>query len=98
VATGRGGYCAAAGVLLVLLAAVLAGRRLAHPPTATGAGPALRPGVGPEPVLDWPWQRPEAADGESPGTPLELTVSAADAFTPLTDGHDAYRRPDAISG
>jgi hypothetical protein len=93
--TGRGGYCAAAGVLLVILTAMLVGRRLPAASTAAADTPAADAG----PELDWPWRRPQqAGDDETPGTPLELTVSATEPFSPLTDPPDPYGRPGAISG
>jgi hypothetical protein len=99
-AAGRGGYCAVVGVLAILLAAALAGRQLRTGAVAQPgrAGPAPAPGDD-EPDADRPWRRPrDTGDDDAPDVPFELSVSPAEPFTPLTDGHDTYRRPDAISG
>jgi hypothetical protein len=111
--SGRGGYCAVAGVLAVLLAAVLAGRHLpdGRPTAVTSAGPragtpegaaAGAPEGAAQPAGDWPWRPPGPADDPdddgSPAQPFELTVSPADPFTSLGDARDTYRRPDSISG
>ena len=101
-AQGRGGYCAVAGVLAVLLATVLAGRHLPGGAAPQPGGPVPAPAAGDhdEPDADQPWRRPRDAgdDDDAPDVPFELSVSSAEPFTPLTDVHDAYRRPDAISG
>jgi hypothetical protein len=93
VAYGRGGYCAVAGVLAVVLAAVLAGR---HLPTSAAPVSSAAPDE-PGPVDVRAWQRPDD-DDRLPDAPYQLEVSSAAPFTPLTDPHDSYRRPDAISG
>ncbi len=102
IAQGRGGYCAVAGVLAVLVATVLAGRHLptGAVPQPGEPVPAATPGDADEPDADRPWRRPRDTgdDDDAPDVPFELSVSSAEPFTPLTDVHDAYRRPDAISG
>ncbi len=98
---GRGGYCAVAGVLAILLAALLAGRHLRTRavPQPGGSVPAATPHRGDDPDADRPWRRPgDPGDDDAPDVPFELSVSSAEPFTPLTDVHDTYRRPDAISG
>jgi hypothetical protein len=91
---GRGLWCALFGVLAVLLAAWLAGRHVATAPTAAAVL------VADAPLVDWSWRRPGAPDEDDPQPdhPYDLTVSSAAPFTPLPDAHDAYRRPDGISG
>jgi hypothetical protein len=101
---GRGGYCAVAGVLAVLLAAVLAGRRVPAPaaptPVPADGQPVAATTTPDAPAADWSWRRPrdDDEDDRSPDEPYELTVSGTEPFTPLADSHDTYRRPDPISG
>jgi len=86
IAYGRGLWCAAAGVVLAMLALYLADR---HQPTveATPSRPGAAPPVADEPV--WGWRRPPAAREEAaPNQPLELTVAPAKPFTSLGDDRD----------
>jgi hypothetical protein len=113
ITSGRGGYCAVAGVLAVSLAALLAGRHLPPAGAMTRGGSAAGPGTGAPanagasgaaggatyPVDDWSWRRPgNGGDDDAPDVPYELTVSSADPFTSPVDVRDTYRRPDGISG
>jgi hypothetical protein len=89
-AYGRGLWCAAAGVVLAMLALYLADR---HQPTA----PAPPSGLGdPAPTADesaWGWRRPPAArEQPAPDQPLELTVAPAKPFTSLGDNRDQPSR------
>ncbi|GID97328.1 hypothetical protein Adi01nite_67400 [Amorphoplanes digitatis] len=81
ISQGRGIWCAAAGVVLTLLAMYLAGR-------VSGAEPA-RQGEEPEPEPVWSWRRPadDAEDGP-PDAPIGLTVTSAKPFTPTQDNRD----------
>ena len=73
---GRGVWCAAVGVALVMLAMYLAGRRLTE-----------QAETDPAPV--WSWKRPPAAEDEGPpDAPFDLTVSSARPFTASNDNRD----------
>jgi len=92
IAYGRGLWCAAAGVVLVMLALYLADRhqpRVPAPPSESGGAPP--------PVADesaWGWRRPPAAREEAdPDQPLELTVAPAKPFTSWGDDRDKPNRP-----
>ena len=84
---GRGIWCAAAGVALVLLAMVLAGRHLA-------AGPAqVAEGDDEEPVIaagtpSWSWRRPAGPVDDPPDAPFDLTVTPAQPFASSPDNRD----------
>jgi hypothetical protein len=83
-AYGRGLWCAAAGVLLAMVALYLADRR---PVTAPATGAAAPAALQDEPP--WTWRRPPAAREEpAADQPLELTVGPAKPFTLLGDGRD----------
>ena len=87
IAYGRGLWCAAAGVVLAMLALYLADR---HQPRVVAA--PSESGGAPPPVADesaWGWRRPPAAREEAdPDQPLELTVGPAKPFTSLGDDRD----------
>ncbi|WP_106128772.1 hypothetical protein [Pseudosporangium ferrugineum] len=84
---GRGPWCAAFGVVLVLLAVYLAGR-LYPPVTAPGREPAAgeEAEAGPPPV--WSWRRPSAEDETPPDAPFDLTVTPAQPWTASDDSRD----------
>ena len=92
IAYGRGLWCAAAGVVLVMLALYLADRhqpRVPAPPSESGGAP---PSVADESA--WGWRRPPAAREEAdPDQPLELTVAPAKPFTSWGDDRDKPNRP-----
>jgi len=92
IAYGRGLWCAAAGVVLVMLALYLADRhqpRVPAPPSASGGAP---PEVADESA--WGWRRPPAVREEAdPDQPLELTVAPAKPFTSWGDDRDKPNRP-----
>ena len=87
IAYGRGLWCAAAGVVLAMLALYLADRhqpRVPAPPSDSGDA---APPVADEPV--WGWRRPPAAREEAdPDQPLELTVGPAKPFSWQGDDRD----------
>jgi len=91
IAYGRGLWCAAAGVVLAMLALHLADRhqpRFPAPPSDSGGAP---PSVADESA--WGWRRPPAAREEAdPDQPLELTVGPAKPFTSLGDDRDRPSR------
>ncbi|MFI7545983.1 hypothetical protein [Actinoplanes sp. NPDC049599] len=96
VSLGRGSWCAAAGVLLVLLAMVLAGRHLrAGPAPADGTAEAEQPAPAEAPM--WSWRRPDAGPEDGlPEAPFDLTVGPAKPFITSPDNRDTSGR--GISG
>ena len=87
---GRGIWCAAAGVALVLLSMILAGRHAV-------ARPAPAPLDGESPAeFDppaWSWRRPAAGEEDDgpPQAPFDLTVAPAKPFTPSQENRDGPR-------
>jgi hypothetical protein len=81
---GRGIWCAAAGVALILLAMYLAGRHLGVAPSQQSQAPAE------EPPAAWSWRRPASDEsGEGPpDAPFDLTVAPAKPFTASLDNRD----------
>jgi hypothetical protein len=76
---GRGVWCAAVGVALVLLATIMAGRHQAAGPAPVDA-PA--DAESPAEVAVWSWRRPAAAEEDGPpDAPFGLTVTSAKPFT-----------------
>jgi hypothetical protein len=81
---GRGLWCAAAGVLLAMVALYLADRRRVTAPAAGGAPPTAAVDESP-----WTWRRPPAPREEpAADQPLELTVGPAKPFTLQSDDRD----------
>jgi hypothetical protein len=78
---GRGIWCAAAGVALVMLAMYLAGRRSTPAPDESPVE---------EPAPVWSWRRPrEAAEDDGPPeAPFGLTVTSVKPFTASSDNRD----------
>ncbi|WP_051809173.1 hypothetical protein [Actinoplanes subtropicus] len=90
VAYGRGLWCAAAGVVLAMLALHLTDRH--QPSVPAPAGEAGDPPPTAEESA-WGWRRPPAAREESaPDQPLELTVGPAKPFTSYGDDRDGPSR------
>jgi len=85
---GRGIWCAAVGVALVLLATILAGRHQPAEPVPVDA-PA---GAGPPDAAEhtvWSWRRPAAGEEDGPpDAPFGLTVTAAKPFTTAPENVD----------
>jgi hypothetical protein len=84
ISTGRGVWCAAAGVALVLLAMILAGRHapVVPEPADAGAGDVTEAPV-------WSWRRPATAgEDEPPDAPFDLTVEPAKPFTTFPENTD----------
>jgi hypothetical protein len=88
VSLGRGMWCAAAGVLLVLLSMVLAGRHLAAEPVRADSPAQAEPPLAPEAAM-WSWRRPATAEEEElPDAPFDLTVGPAKPFITQPDNRD----------
>jgi hypothetical protein len=88
ISLGRGIWCAAAGVLLVLLAMSLAGRHLRTGPEPADA-PAPAEQAAPEEPAMWSWRRPVAsAEDGLPEAPFDLTVAPAKPFVTSQDNRD----------
>lgn len=82
ISRGRGIWCAAVGVVLVLAAIYLAGR-------VTEFEPEDEPAEGEEePPVVWSWRRPAAEDEGPPQAPFDLTVTSAKPFTASGDNVD----------
>jgi hypothetical protein len=81
ISTGRGVWCAAAGVALVLVAMILAGRHtVAVPEEAAEAEPE---------APAWSWRRPAAGpEDEPPEAPFGLTVGPAKPFATMPENRD----------
>ncbi|MCW6003014.1 hypothetical protein K1W54_00220 [Micromonospora sp. CPCC 205371] len=92
-AYGRGLTMAFLGVGGLALALYLAGRLMPAPATAaaaTGTATPTGPADGSPVESDWPWRRPgvKEAPAEEIPQPIDLTVSPASPFVPLTDQPD----------
>jgi hypothetical protein len=85
ISVGRAVWCAAAGVALVLLAMVLAGRHQAVVPEPAEAE-AEAEAVTEAPA--WSWRRPAGREDEPPDAPFDLTVGPAKPFTTSPDNTD----------
>ena len=82
ISRGRGVWCAAAGVVLVLAAIYLAGRMTEYEPEDEEfEGDEEPPAV-------WSWRRPVVEDEGPPDAPFDLTVSSAKPFTASSDNVD----------
>ena len=81
---GRGIWCAAAGVALMLLAMYLAGRAPGAAPSQQQEAPVE------EPPAVWSWRRPAPNEAEEgpPEAPFDLTVAPAKPFTASEDNRD----------
>jgi hypothetical protein len=85
VTTGRGIWCAIAGVVAVMLALYLAGR---HAPRAAAERLAADDDAD-EPEAVWSWRRPAEPDEDRPpADPFDLTVTSTRPFTSLDDDRD----------
>jgi hypothetical protein len=92
VTPGRGVWCAAVGVVAVMVALYLAGRHA--PPTASAPDEAVF------------WRRPRTAapgpdeddEDRPPAAPIDLTVGPATPFTSLNDDRDKPTGRGGISG
>jgi hypothetical protein len=82
ISRGRGVWCAAAGVVLVLAAIYLAGRMTEYEPEDEESEGEE------EPPAVWSWRRPEVEDEGPPDAPFDLTVSAAKPFSASSDNVD----------
>ena len=93
VTVGRGVWCAGVGVVLVTLAAYLAGRGTAPAaaPQEEESGDALPD----EPAAAWSWRRP-ADEDEAPDAPFDLTVAPVKPWTASDDNRD--KADPGISG
>ena len=89
ISLGRGTWCAAAGVLLVLLAMILAGRHLQAEPVPVDAPAEATPPIEPEAAM-WSWRRP-ATDEEDglPDEPFGLTVAPTKPFMAAQNNRDS---------
>jgi hypothetical protein len=85
---GRGIWCAAVGVALVLLATILAGRH--QPASAVPAdAPAGAAAADPAEQPVWSWRRPAASEEDGPpDAPFGLTVTSAKPFTTSPENVD----------
>lgn len=93
---GRGGWCAAAGVALVLLAMILAGRHQVVAPAAVDAAADAEPAAAAETAV-WSWRRPAAGEEDGPpDAPFGLTVTPAKPFT--TSPENVDKPSEGISG
>lgn len=91
---GRGVWCAAAGVALVLVAVILAGRHqpAGHAPIDIAAEAEL-----PAEAEVWSWRRPGAGEEDGPpDAPFGLTVTSAKPFT--TSAENVDKPSGGISG
>ncbi|RSM50379.1 hypothetical protein DMB66_43665 [Actinoplanes sp. ATCC 53533] len=86
---GRGGWCAAVGVALVLLAMILAGRHEVAVPAQVDAAGEAEPSAAADAAV-WSWRRPTAAEEEDgpPDAPFGLTVTSAKPFTTSPENVD----------
>jgi len=85
---GRGIWCAAAGVALVLLSMVLAGRPATTGPTRAAAPPDGASPAESEPPV-WSWRRPAASEDDGlPEAPFDLTVAPAKPFATSPENRD----------
>ena len=86
---GRGVWCAAAGVVLVLLAMVVAGRHLAAGPSpvAEGDDGDEQPVTAVDTPV-WSWRRPAGPVEDQPDAPFDLTVAPAQPFASSPDNRD----------
>ena len=82
ISRGRGVWCAAAGVVLVLAAIYLAGRVTEYEPEDEESEGEE------EPPAVWSWRRPVVEDEGPPDAPFDLTVSSAKPFTASSDNVD----------
>jgi len=88
ISLGRGTWCAAAGVLLVLLAMILAGRHLRAGPVPVDAPADPEPPIAPEEAM-WSWRRPvTSVEDGLPDAPFDLTVAPAKPFITAPDNRD----------
>ena len=87
VSHGRGIWCAAVGVALVLLATILAGRHQAADPVPVDAPAGAEPPEAAEHAL-WSWQRPAGEEDGPPDAPSGLTVTSAKPFTTSPENVD----------
>jgi len=97
--SGRGVWCAFAGVAATMLALYLAGRH--EPPAAVepadgGGEPTVSP-----PATVWSWRRPPSPGDEEdrpPAAPFDLEVTSTTPFTIRNDDRDKPTGRDGISG
>jgi hypothetical protein len=90
VSHGRGVWCAAAGVALMVLSMVLAGRHLEAGPAQV---PATREDAGlpmaAEDAPVWSWRRPAGGEEDGPpDAPFDLTVTPVKPFTSSQENRD----------
>lgn len=88
IAHGRGVWCAAAGVALVLVATILAGRHQPAGPAPVDAPAGTEPPDLVEPAV-WSWRRPVTTEEDGPpDAPFDLTVTSAKPFTTTAENVD----------
>jgi hypothetical protein len=96
--SGRGVWCAFAGIAAMMLALYLAGRHEA----AVGAETAAADGkpVTATPAAAWSWRRPSPTDEEDrpAAVPFDLEVTSTTPFTTLNGDRDKPTGRDGISG
>jgi len=85
---GRGIWCAAVGVALMVLATILAGRHQAADPVPADAPARAEPPAVAEHAV-WSWRRPAAGEEDGPpDAPFGLTVTSAKPFTTSPENVD----------
>jgi hypothetical protein len=85
---GRGIWCAMAGVVLILLAMVLAGRHQRTGPVPLEDPAQPTPADHPE-APAWSWRRPAGREEDGPpDAPFDLTVAPAKPFTTSQENRD----------
>ena len=96
--SGRGVWCAFAGVAAIMLALYLAGRHESAVVAETAAVDGER--VTEAPAAVWSWRRPSPTDEEdrSPAAPFDLEVTSTTPFTTLNGDRDKPTGRDGISG
>jgi hypothetical protein len=92
ISLGRGTWCAAVGVILVLASMVLAGRHLRTEPAPVDTSAEAEPPVAPEAAM-WSWRRPVTGEEDAlPDAPFDLTVAPVKPFITSPDNRDAAGR------